>query len=403
MGGNQVTLDFAGDTTKLEKAFGQVGASANQMSTKVEESSSKMEGFGETTDKIASKTGVATGAFGALNSGVDLLNAKSEARKQKLASENEQISAQVAKLGEQKLANGKLSPAIQEQIDKLNAQAAANNQSTASIDKSEAKTQSWSNSLMAASFAFDSVSGAADLLHLATESGTIKTIANTAAVVGNTVATVATTVAQKAAAVASEAWTGAQWLLNAALDANPVGLIVVGIVALIAIVVVIATKTTWFQTLWKAAWGGIKTAAVDVWNWLKGFPGMLGTAFKDVGTIILTPYKWAFNAIADVWNNTVGGLSFHIPSWVPGIGGDGFSMPKIPKFHSGGIIPGAPGSEMLAILQAGERVTPAGASSGGTATVYAGDAITGAVIAAIRQVIATQFGGDVAVFLAGDR
>lgn len=401
---NQVTLDFAGDTTKLEKAFSTVGASANTMTTKVSEASSKIDGFGETTDKIASKTGVATGAFGALNSGVDLLNAKSEARKQKLASENEQISAQVTKLSSQKDATGKLSAGVQDQIDKLNGQVAANNQSTASIDKSEAKTQSWTNALTAAGFAFDSVSGAADLLHLATESGTIKTITNTASLIGNTTATIATSVAQKTAAVASKVWAGAQWLLNAAMDANPVALIVIGIVALIAIVVVIATKTTWFQTLWKAAWGGIKTAALDVWNWMKGFPGMLVTAMKDVGNIILAPYKFAFNMIADVWNNTVGKLSFHIPSWVPGIGGDGFSMPKIPKFHSGGIIPGAPGSEMLAILQAGERVTPAGGGgSGGSATVYAGDAVTAAVVAAIRDVIATRFGGDVSVFLAGTR
>jgi hypothetical protein len=36
------------------------------------------------------------------------------------------------------------------------------------------------------------------------------------------------------------------------------------------------------------------------------------------------------------------------------------------RFHMGGVVPGPPGSEHLAILQAGERVIPAGHSTGGT-------------------------------------
>jgi len=36
-----------------------------------------------------------------------------------------------------------------------------------------------------------------------------------------------------------------------------------------------------------------------------------------------------------------------------------------PKFHSGGVMPGAPGTEGLAILQAGETVSPPGAAPGG--------------------------------------
>lgn len=404
MGGskNQVTLDFAGDTTKLTKAFDQVGAEAGKMSTKVGEASSKMSSFSETTDKVASKTGTATGALGAMNSGVDLLNAKSEARKQKLANENEQISAQIAKLSEQKDATGKMSAATQAQINALNGQAAANNQSTAAIDKSEAKTQAWTNGLMGASYAFDAVSGASDLLTLATESGIAKKIASTAATVGNTVASVANSVAQKAAAVASNVWAGAQWLLNAALDANPIGLIVVGIGALIAVIVLIATKTTWFQTAWKAAWGFIKTAAVDVWDWLKALPGNIGSAFAKVGGFITAPFRAAFNFVSDAWNNTIGSFSFTVPSWIPGIGGDSFSMPKLPKFHTGGVVPGLPGSEMLGILQAGERISPIGApSSGGGSVVYVD--LGPAIMAIIRQHISTRFGGDVTIALAGSR
>lgn len=41
---------------------------------------------------------------------------------------------------------------------------------------------------------------------------------------------------------ATAAWTAAQWLLNAALSANPIGLIIIGVIALIAVVVLIINK-----------------------------------------------------------------------------------------------------------------------------------------------------------------
>jgi hypothetical protein len=46
------------------------------------------------------------------------------------------------------------------------------------------------------------------------------------------------------------------------------------------------------------------------------------------------------------------------------VGTFGLFQPRV-RMHSGGIVPGAPGSETLALLQAGERVTPANRSGGG--------------------------------------
>ena len=155
-----------------------------------------------------------------------------------------------------------------------------------------------------------------------------------------------------------------QWLLNAALTANPIGLIIVAVAALVAIIVLIATKTTWFQDLWRAAWGGIKKAASAVWDWLKALPEKIGSEFKSVAGFITAPFRVAFNFVADAWNNTIGKLSWSVPSWVPFIGGSTISAPQLPKFHAGGVVPGAPGQEVMALLQAGERVTPAGGSGG---------------------------------------
>ena len=51
-------------------------------------------------------------------------------------------------------------------------------------------------------------------------------------------------------------------------------------------------------------------------------------------------FKTLFNGIATLWNNTVGKLSFKIPSWVPGLGGFGFDVPNIPYLAEGGIVTG---------------------------------------------------------------
>jgi hypothetical protein len=152
--------------------------------------------------------------------------------------------------------------------------------------------------------------------------------------------------------------TAAQWLWNIAMSANPIGLIIIAVGALIAIIVLIATKTTWFQDAWKASWGWIKRTASDVWDWLKELPGKIGSAFVKVAEFIGRPFRAAFNFVADAWNNTVGKLQWSVPDWIPGIGGNTIGVPKLPKFHSGGVVPGVPGQEVMAVLQAGERVSP---------------------------------------------
>lgn len=101
-------------------------------------------------------------------------------------------------------------------------------------------------------------------------------IRTTTATVAASVATAYHAVVTKVVAAATRIWTAIQWLFNAALVANPIGIVVVAIIALIAIIVVIATKTTWFQDAWKWAWGGIKDAASAVWEWIRDtlWPGI---------------------------------------------------------------------------------------------------------------------------------
>lgn len=157
--------------------------------------------------------------------------------------------------------------------------------------------------------------------------------------------------------------TAAQWAWNAAQLASPITWIVIGIGVLIVAVVLLAKNWDKVKRAGAAAWRWIKDAASDTWGFLKRIPGMLVRSYAGIARTISAPFRAAFNFIADAWNYTIGSLSWSVPNWIPGIGGNSISVPNLPKFHDGGRVPGAPGSEMLAILQAGETVTPATGST----------------------------------------
>lgn len=167
--------------------------------------------------------------------------------------------------------------------------------------------------------------------------------------------------------------TAVQWAWNAALAANPIGLVIAIIVVLIGVIVLIATKTTWFQDLWNAIWGAIgdrvKSAgelikrsvrsaidfAISYFKFMWSIPGRIKNAFASVGSFIFAPFRWAFNNIAWAWNRTVGNIRFSVPGWVPGIGGNSFSVPKIPSLDIGGDVL----RTGLALIHRGERILPA--------------------------------------------
>ena len=121
--------------------------------------------------------------------------------------------------------------------------------------------------------------------------------------------------------------TAAQWLWNAALTANPLGLIVLGIAGVIAILAILYTK---FE--------GVRKVVDNVFGFIKDVVmGSIDVITTYVQTV-LGVYKTIFNTIAKLWNNTIGKLSFEFPDWVPGLGGKGFSVPNIPMLAEGGIV-----------------------------------------------------------------
>lgn len=139
------------------------------------------------------------------------------------------------------------------------------------------------------------------------------------------------TAIQNIAKVATSLWTAAQWLLNIALDANPIGIVILAIGALIAIVIltikywkdiVAALKDAWqwvenlvtkHQLLFAILapglliivelvkhWTEVKEIAGEVWDALKSFGNWLAGVFHPVLSGISTVVSDIGNAIGKV-------------------------------------------------------------------------------------------------------
>jgi tape measure domain-containing protein len=119
-----------------------------------------------------------------------------------------------------------------------------------------------------------------------------------------------------------------------------------------------------------SVWDAISSAISSAWDFIKGVfnkiwdgvqwvldkfftvGGFISDAFATVGDLILKPFKWAFNKIVDIWNSTIGSMKFSIP-----FTDISFSAPKLDHwYHQGGYVQGPVGSDVPAMLQAGEYV-----------------------------------------------
>ncbi len=162
--------------------------------------------------------------------------------------------------------------------------------------------------------------------------------------------------------------------LGTTLITPPVGIILL-IAGLVAALVIAYQKSETFRDIVQGAFNTVKDAAVSLWDFIKDLPDKLWGLAGAIKDAILWPYKTAFNLVSKVWNNTVGKLSFEIPSWVPGMGGKGFSMPKLPEFHTGGVVPGTPGSNVPIMAMAGETVIPAGGGAMNVTVIVQGTVV----------------------------
>ena len=141
----------------------------------------------------------------------------------------------------------------------------------------------------------------------ATTARAAATNAGIGAMIREKAAMVATTAASVAQRVATLAGAAAQWVLNAAMSANPVMIVVLAIAALIAAVILAYNNIGWFKDFVDAAFKGIQIVIGLVVDWFKdawaksvivvqvlivAFKLLFAAALKVVSDIITNVVDW---------------------------------------------------------------------------------------------------------------
>ena len=101
----------------------------------------------------------------------------------------------------------------------------------------------------------------------------------------------------KAWKLANEGVTAAQWLLNAAMSANPIGLVIAAVAGLVAGIIYLWNTNEGFRNACISAWNAIKEVAISVWG-----------GISDFFTV----------TIPNAWNSLVSWFK-GIPEWFKGI------------------------------------------------------------------------------------
>jgi hypothetical protein len=101
--------------------------------------------------------------------------------------------------------------------------------------------------------------------------------------------------------IATGLWSIAQGVLNAIMAINPFVLVAIAVAALVAAIVWVATKTTFFQDTWKA----MSKFVVDVWN---GVVGFLGDSMKTIGNAVATGITNVINFFKNMPGNILKAL-----------------------------------------------------------------------------------------------
>jgi TP901 family phage tail tape measure protein len=163
------------------------------------------------------------------------------------------------------------------------------------------------------------------------------------------VATMAQAAATSVVAIAQGVWngittvaTGLQWLFNAALLANPIALVILAIVAIIAIGVLLITHWTQVvaiaQTVWKdvsgfftSMWHDVSSAVGnlvgDVVGFFAGLYTKIQNALSGAVTWLVTTggniVTGLLNGVKNIWttvNNWFNGLALTVQGWLGGAG-----------------------------------------------------------------------------------
>lgn len=114
--------------------------------------------------------------------------------------------------------------------------------------------------------------------------------------------------------VAVMAWTAAQWLLNIAMDANPIGVIILVIGLLVSAFIYLWNNSAGFRDFWIGLWDAVKGAVEAAVNWISGAVSAIGDFFSNLGSSISS----GVGAVLDWFASLPGKIGSFLAS-LPGI------------------------------------------------------------------------------------
>src|SRR5262245_32215266 len=196
------------------------------------------------------------------------------------------------------------------------------------------------------------------------------------------------TLAQNAIKVATAAWTAVQWLLNAALAANPIGLVVLAILALIAVIVLAWNKSETFRRIVTAVFNAVLSVIKSVVDWIVA-------AFGKLGEVLAGPFKVmesVARAVAGVIKSIMDGIKRAIQSVMDFIGAIGRKiqkfvddLPDLPFGLGKAAPPVPPTAPALRAGRAASVPTGGGGSSFGVTLVLDREVFGRATVGSIRR------------------
>jgi phage-related minor tail protein len=116
----------------------------------------------------------------------------------------------------------------------------------------------------------------------------------------STARVIAHAAAQRIAAAATAVWSAAQTVFNAVMSANPIALVIIAVVALVAAIVLAYRNSETFRAIVDATWAGIRQAFLSAWDFIRPILVNLGNFAVQVWTTYIQP---AWNALVGFINN----------------------------------------------------------------------------------------------------
>lgn len=192
----------------------------------------------------------------------------------------------------------------------------------------------------------------------------------------------------------SKLWAGVQWLVNGAMDANPIALIILGIAALIGIIVLLVTH-----------WKQVVTWIMAAWNWYQHLGDkvkwLIAVFFPFLGIPLLIISKWKVieTFFSNLWTryiqpvlNAIGNNA--VVKWAESLFGAGGAPPpstsvvgaRLGNTSYAQLSPGASGSggDTHIHLHAGSIVVQAANGREGAAGQAVYKALTGQAVRSVR-------------------